>query len=128
MQGFNDVLLRTMALVISSSGEMTGPELATVRAVYERMTGDAIDEAAVLEHLRQAILAGADLRSFLQRHGAELELGERARLIEGVVAAACASGRIDRWQDWLLDEVAQPLGVSHDEVHALVRAHLDTGS
>ena len=46
MQGFNDVLLRTMTLVISSSGEMTGPEVATVRAVYERMTGDAIDEAA----------------------------------------------------------------------------------
>jgi uncharacterized tellurite resistance protein B-like protein len=128
MQGFNDVLLRTMTLVISSSGEMTGPEVATVRTVYERMTGDAIDEAAVLEHLRQAILAGADVRSFLRRHAAELEVTERARLIEGVVAGACASGRIDRWQDWLLDEVAQPLGVSHEEVHALVRAHLDTGS
>ena len=126
MQGFNDVLLRTMTLVISSSGEMTGPEVATVRAVYERMTGDAIDEAAVLEHLRQAILAGADVRSFLRRHGAELEVTERARLIEGVVAGACASGRIDRWQDWLLDEVAEPLGVSHDEVQALVRAHLDS--
>ena len=126
MQGFNDVLLRTMALVISSSGEMTGPEVATVRAVYERMTGDAIDEAAVLEHLRQAILAGADVRSFLRRHGAELEVTERARLIEGVVAGACASGRTDRWQDWLLHEVAQPLGVSHDEVQALVRAHLDS--
>ena len=126
MQGFNDVLLRTMTLVISSSGEMTGPEVATVRAVYERMTGEAIDEAAVLEHLRQAILAGADVRGFLRRHGAELEVTERARLIEGVVAGACASGRIDRWQDWLLDEVAEPLGVSHDEVQALVRAHLDS--
>ncbi|MHC4848570.1 MAG: TerB family tellurite resistance protein [Planctomycetota bacterium] len=126
MQGFNDVLLRTMTLVISSSGEMTGPEVATVRAVYERMTGEAIDEAAVLEHLRQAILAGADVRGFLRRHGAELEVTERARLIEGVVASACASGRIDRWQDWLLDEVAEPLGVSHDEVQALVRAHLDS--
>ncbi|MHC4452610.1 MAG: TerB family tellurite resistance protein [Planctomycetota bacterium] len=126
MQGFNDVLLRTMTLVISSSGEMTGPEVATVRAVYERMTGDAIDEAAVLEHLRQAILAGADVRSFLRRHGAELDVTERARLIEGVVVGACASGRTDRWQDWLLDEVAEPLGVSHDEVQALVRAHLES--
>ena len=64
MQGFNDLLLRTMALVISSDGNMTEPEVATVRAVYERMTGDVVDDAAVLEHLRQAIVAGADVRRF----------------------------------------------------------------
>ena len=124
MQGFNDVLLRTMALVISSNGKMTDPEVVAVCEVYERMTGDPIDDAAVLEHLRQAIVAGADVRGFLQRHGTELDLGERARLIEGVVSGACASGRIDRWQDWLLAEVAEPLGVSHDDVHAIVRAHI----
>ena len=105
---------------------MTGPEIEAVRAVYERLTGEAVDEAAVLDHLGQAIVAGADVRSFLQRHGEELGLPERARLIEGVVEAACASGRIDRWQDWLLDEVAEPLGVSHDDVRTMVRARLDT--
>ncbi|MHC4941272.1 MAG: TerB family tellurite resistance protein [Planctomycetota bacterium] len=125
MRGFNDVLLRTMALVISSNGEMTGPEVAVVRKVYGEMTGESIDDAAVLDHLRQGIVAGADVRSFLTHHGSELDVAERARLIEGVVAGACASGRIDRWQDWLLDEVAEPLGVSHDEVQALVRAHLE---
>ena len=78
----------------------------------------------MLEHLRQAIVAGADVRSFLQRHGPELDVGERARLIAGVISGACASGRIDRWQDWLLAEVAEPLGVSHDDVGAMVRAHL----
>ena len=55
-------------------------------------------------------------------------MGERARLIEGVVAGACASGRIDGWQDWLLDEVAEPLGVSHDDVRAMVRAHFESGA
>ncbi len=103
---------------------MTDPEVVAVCEVYQRMTGEPTDEAAVLEHLRQAIVAGADVRSFLLRHGAELDVGERARLIEGVISSACASGRIDRWQDWLLDEVAEPLGVSHDDVHAMVRAHL----
>ncbi|MHC4952668.1 MAG: TerB family tellurite resistance protein [Planctomycetota bacterium] len=128
MQGFNDVLLRTMALLISSSGDMTDPEIEAVRSVYERMTGESVDDEAVLDHLRQAIVAGIDVRSFLQRHGSEFDVAERARLIEGVVAGACASGRIDRWQDWLLDEVAEPLGVSHDDVHAIVQAHLDTGT
>ena len=127
MRGFNDILLRTMALVISSDGNMTAREVEAVRAVHKRLTGESVDEAGVLEHLGQAIVAGADVRGFLQRHGEELDLPERARLIEGVVEAACASGRIDRWQDWLLDEVAEPLGVSHDDVRAVVRAHLDTG-
>ena len=123
MRGFNDVLLRTMAMVAASDGRLTDPEMASVRTVYEKMTGESVDEAAVLDHLRQAIIAGPDLRGFLKRHGAELGPTERPRLIEGVVASASADGRLDRWQDWLLDEVAEPLGVSHDEVHALVRAH-----
>jgi len=114
-----------MTLVISSNGQMADEEVVAVREVYRRMTGDAIDDLAVLDHLRQAIVAGVDVRSFLQRHVAELDVGERARLIEGVVAGACASGRIDRWQNWLLDEVAEPLGISHDDVHAMVRAHLE---
>ena len=130
MTGVSDergCIRRALILMMVSDGDVDPDELATVLRVYEKVTGNALDEAQVRAQAQEVLAAGEQLGDCSDL-GEGLDEAAKLHVLAAAFAVAAADGFVVEEEDELLGKLAKDLGLSGETYRGAIDRLLAGGS
>lgn len=109
---------RVLVAMMIADGDVDPEEVATVRSVYAKMTGQELAIDALLTEARRMQAEGATLATSIQGLAGELGPHSKQRVLAAAFAVATADGFVLDEEDQLLAEVGRALAMDDAEYKA----------
>ena len=116
----HDLMLRAMITMAQADGELADVESATISAVYNKVTGDSIEEAEIEIAAKGILASGRALKEDLSAASSSMDKQVKESIVKAAYLVLIADGEVAAGERKKLFDIANALKMPEIQVSAIL--------